>query len=278
LLSHLLCSFGPSLILRAETLSTRIYLTAPVFIEGEAGLAREADFHGSQGRLTLAMLALEHRRPVSRDELAEEIWLDGLPRSWELSVKVLISKIRAALVKVAPGVRIDASSGYYQLTMPRETVIDVELAASRIHAAEATYRRGNIEPAAADALVASMIAARTFLPGFDGPWATSWRTRLVDVRLRALDLLSMVWLERGEPAQAARDAENILVIDPYREEAYRTLMRAHLARGDRAAAANAYRRCIERLALDLGIEPASQTRQLLEDARLANVRDPRSSA
>jgi DNA-binding SARP family transcriptional activator len=265
-------------VVEAESLSTRIYVTAPIFIEGEAGLLREADLHGPQGMLTLAMLVLEHRRPMSRDVLAEELWPDGPPRSWELSVKVLISKIRAVLREVAPGVRVDGSAGNYQLTVPRGTVIDVEQAATRIHAAEAALARGDIEPAAADALVASMIAARTFLPGFDGPWATSWRTRLLDVRLRALDLLSMVWLERGEPAQAARDAETILVIDPYREEAYRTLIRAHLARGDRGAAASAYLRCANRLAHDLGIEPTAATRALLEDARPAMARQTRSSA
>jgi DNA-binding SARP family transcriptional activator len=222
---------------------------------------------------------------VSRDELADEIWTDGPPRSWELSVKVLISKIRAVLGNVAPGVRVDGSVGHYQLIIPRTSEIDVELAASCIHAAEAAFRRGDIEPAAADALVASMIAARTFLPGYDGPWATSSRARLVDVRLRALDLLSMVWLERGEPSQAARDAETILVIDPYREQAYRTLIRAHLARGDRAAAAHAFLRCTELLALDLGIEPSPETRELVEGAlkigvspghRADTPRDPRA--
>ena len=246
-------------------MSIRIYLTAPVCVEGPTGFAGEPRFHGSQGKLTLAMLALEHRRPVGRDELADELWPDELPSSWDVSVKVLVSKVRSVLREVAPGLRLEGAVGYYQLHVPRDTMIDVELAAARVHAAEAALRRGEVDAAAADGLVASMIASRSFLPGFDGPWATASRTRLVDVRLRALDLLSQIWLAKGEPAQAARDAEAIVRIDPYREEAYRTLIRAHLARGDRASAARTYAQLAERLAGDLGVEPAAATRELLED-------------
>jgi DNA-binding SARP family transcriptional activator len=246
---------------------TRIFLTAPICIEGPTGTAGEARLHGPQGRLTLAMLALEHRRPVSRDELAEELWPDGLPRSYEVSVKVLISKIRTLLREVAPDVRLEGTAGYYQLHTARSTMIDVEEAAARIHGAEAAFRGEDFDAAAADGLVASMIASRAFLPGLDGPWAMSARVRLVDVRLRALDLLSQVWLEKDEPDQARRDAEAILLIDPYREGAYRTVIRAHLARGDHASAARAYARCADRLAADLGVEPTPETRALLDAAR-----------
>jgi DNA-binding SARP family transcriptional activator len=248
-------------------MSIRIYLTAPVCVQGPAGLAGEARLHGPQGKLTLAMLALEHRRPVGRDELAEELWPDEQPGAYAVAVKVLTSKVRSVLREVAPELRLEGTVGYYQLLVPRDATIDVELATARVHAAEAAFRGSDVDAAGADALVASMIASRTFLPGFDGPWASAWRARLVDVRLRALDLLSQVWLAKGEPDQAARDAEAILLIDPYREEAYRTLIRAHLARGDHASAARAYAQCAARLAADLGVEPTHQTMELLDGAR-----------
>jgi len=253
----------------------RIYLTAPAFVEGPTGLAGEGRLHGPQGRLALAMLALEHRRPVGRDELADELWPDALPSSYEVSVKVLVSKLRATLHEVAPSLRLVGTVGHYQLQVPRETTIDVELAAERVHRAEARLRDGAVDAAAADGLVASMIASRPFLPGFDGPWATAWRNRLIDIRLRALTLLSQVWLEKGQPAQAGRDAEAILLVDPYREEAYRTLIRAHLAMGDRAAAARAYSRCAARLAADLGVEPALETSGLLDELRINRTRPAR---
>lgn len=249
---------------RVSSVSNRFYLTAPLHVLGPAGLIGEADLHGPQGRLVLAMLALEHRRPVGRDELADELWPDELPGSWEVSVKVLISKLRGALRRAAPEVHLEGAVGFYQLQVPRDTWIDVEVASARIHSAEAAFRRVDTAAAAADGLVASMIASRPFLPGFDGPWASSARANLLDVRLRALGLLSEIWLAKGEPDQAGRDAETILRVDPYREEAHRTLIRAHLARGDRASAALAYARCAERLSIDLGVEPAPETRALLD--------------
>jgi DNA-binding SARP family transcriptional activator len=256
--------------------TNRIFLTAPIRVQGPTGLVGEARLHGPQGRLVLAMLSLEHRRPVARDELADELWPDELPSSWDVSVKVLVSKLRAVLREVAPGLRLAGAVGYYQLQLPADATIDVESAAARIHTAEAALRRGEIDAAAADGLVASMTASRPFLPGFDGPWATASRARLVDVRLRALDLLSQVWLAKGEPDQAGRDAEAILRIDPYREEAYRTLIRAYLARGDRASAARAYAHCAERLAVELGVEPSVATRELLENASpgMSKARSP----
>jgi DNA-binding SARP family transcriptional activator len=240
-----------------------IYLTAPIRIQGPAAVAGEERLHGPQGKLVLAMLALEPRRPVGRDELADELWPGEMPSSADLSVKVLISKVRTVLREVAPDLRLEGAVGYYQLVVPRETTIDVELAAARIHTAEAAMRGGEIDRGAAHGLVASMIAARPFLPGFDGAWATEARARLLEVRMRALDLLSQVWLARGEPDQAGRDAEAILRIDPYREAAYRTLIRAHLARGDRASAARTYAQCVERLSVDLGVEPTMETQALL---------------
>jgi DNA-binding SARP family transcriptional activator len=244
--------------------SIRIYVTAPVRIEGPSRVIGEAHLHGPQGRLVLAMLALEHRRPMSRDEIAEELWPQQLPRSWETSVKVLVSKVRSVLGDVAPDLRLEGAVGYYQLFMSHDTTIDAELAAARIHTAEAAMSRGHTDAAAADGLVASMIASRSFLPGFDGPWVMASRARLVDVRLRALSLLSRVWLAKGAPDQAGRDAEAILRIDPYREESYRTLIKAHLARGDRASAARAYATCAARLGDDLGVQPATETRSLLD--------------
>jgi hypothetical protein len=41
-------------------------------------------FPGPQGRLVLAMLAAEHGVPVSRDQLAEEVWNGSPPPEWEV--------------------------------------------------------------------------------------------------------------------------------------------------------------------------------------------------
>lgn len=74
----------------------RIYLTSRVLLE-ESGtvLLDERRLMGRQGRLVFAYLVGEHLRAVSRDELAEELWLGTLPPSWERSLSALISKLPA---------------------------------------------------------------------------------------------------------------------------------------------------------------------------------------
>src|SRR5829696_10577304 len=76
----------------------RIYLTSRVLVEDSGTvLLDERRLMGRQGRLAFAYLVGEHLRVVSRDELAEELWLDAVTPSWERSLSALISKLRALL-------------------------------------------------------------------------------------------------------------------------------------------------------------------------------------
>jgi integrase len=80
----------------------RINLTSRVLVE-ESGtvLFDERRLMGRQGRLAFAYLVGEHLRAVSKDELAEELWLGTVPPSWERSLSALISKLRTLLAHQA---------------------------------------------------------------------------------------------------------------------------------------------------------------------------------
>ena len=80
----------------------RIYLTSRVLVE-ESGtvLLDERRLMGRQGHLAFAYLVGEHLRAVSKDELAEELWLGTVPPSWERSLSALISKLRMLLAHQA---------------------------------------------------------------------------------------------------------------------------------------------------------------------------------
>jgi DNA-binding SARP family transcriptional activator len=245
-------------------MALRIHIVGDVAVEGDLGLVGQDELHGPQGRLVLAMLAGEHRRAVRRDELADALWGDRLPAAWETAVRVLVSKLRAAIerVEASPRHLIDASAGAYRLRLPADGWIDLDEAASAVHRAEDALRREAPEAAGPDALVASMIAGRGFLPGIDGPWVEAMREKLLDIHIRALVCLAEVWFARGDYEQAARDAEAVVRIDPYRESAHRLLMRSHVAAGDRASAARAYATCCRLLTEDLGVRPSRRTTDL----------------
>ncbi len=189
-------------------MALRIWLTGLIVVEGERGSIGEATLVGPQGRLVFAMLAAEHRRVVTRDEIAEELWGDALPSAWEGAIRVLVTKLRRALERIASSddELIVSETAGYRLNLPPHSAIDLETAAEAVHLAEVELAAGRIEQAGAAALTASMISARPLLPGADGSWATATRGRLCDVRIRALSCLSEVWMARGDAAQAARDA------------------------------------------------------------------------
>lgn len=80
--------------------------------------------------------------------------------------------------------------------------------------------------------------------------------------LRALECLSKVWLDAGEPSLAVEAASEALSLDPYHETGYQLLMRAHHASGNRPAALRAYHRLQAFLAEELGTVPSAESEAL----------------
>src|SRR5260221_6443419 len=81
------------------------------------------------------------------------------------------------------------------------------------------------------------------------------------------------WQEAGgEQEQAIATLTRWLALDPLQEEAYRRLMRVHLAQGDVAAALQVYAICRARLAEELQVSPSADTVALAEHIRATQAR------
>lgn len=244
----------------------RVYLTGDLAVES-GGRVASAGGLTLQGRLVLAMLAAEHRRVVLAEELAEELWGDSPSAAWGAGLRALVSKVRAALGPVTASMAggatalIVSEAGGYRFRLPADGQVDIDEAQAAIHEAEARLAagEGEVEAAGASALVASMIARRAFLVGLDGPWVATQRARLLDARVRALEVLGRVWSAKGDHAQAARDAREAVRLDPFRETAYQLLMEAQAAAGNPALAAAAFRECERVLRAELGVGPSAAT-------------------
>jgi len=88
------------------------------------------------------------------------------------------------------------------------------------------------------------------------------------VRLQLLcDRLSSWQEAAGEQEQAIVTLTRWLALDPLQEEAYRRLMRVHLALGDAAASLQVYGTCRARLAEELQVEPSADIVALAEHIR-----------
>jgi SARP family transcriptional regulator, regulator of embCAB operon len=244
--------------------SVKVSLTECVSIEARGAVVDEQRFPGRQGRLVFAYLLAEQGRPVPRGELAEALWGDEPPATWEKALSVLVSKLRALLTECGlDGARsLTSAFGCYQLTLPAGTWIDVVAADEAATAAERSLAAGELEHARANASIAESLARRTFLPGEEGRWIEDKRGDLREALVRALECLAEAHRLVGEPRGAVRAAEELVELEPYRERGYRLLMKAQSAAGNDAEALRVYERCRQLLADELGAYPSPETESI----------------
>jgi SARP family transcriptional regulator, regulator of embCAB operon len=245
----------------------RIYLMGEVQVENDGRLLRESQLGGPQGRLVLTYLVTERKRAVTQAELADALWPDLLPASWALTLSAIVSRLRARLAAVGlPRSRIIANAfKCYQFSPADEAWIDVEAAFAGVDAAEGAIAAGNPQGAYGPSLIATTILRRRFLHGEDGAWVDGRRGALSAGLIRALDSRVEALIANQEPGLALTHAREAVRLDPYRESAYRRLMRLLAANGDRAQAVRAYMDCRDLLQKDLGVTPSAETEQLFRE-------------
>jgi YVTN family beta-propeller protein len=244
----------------------KVFLTGRVAAEANGRVLDEARFPGRQGRLLFAYLVAARSRPVPRDELADAIWGESPPATWEKALTVIASKLRGLVAE--DGITLTNAFGCYRLDLPEGTWVDLFAAASGAQDAEEALAAGELDQARAAAESAESLARRPFLPGEDGTWVEQKRRDLADIRERALSVLADAGLRSGAAREAAKWAEELIALSPFREAGYRRLMEAHVVAGNRAEALRVYEQCRQLLAEELGAYPSPETdsiyRALLE--------------
>ncbi len=241
----------------------RISLSGRMSIEVGDVLVEENRLGGARARLAFAVLVLERLRPVDRHLLAEVLWPEALPPSWEAALRVVMSRVRAFLGAAGvPAEALTSLYGCYRLSLPDDVVVDVEEAAAAVEVAEAAWAKGAAEEALAAAGEVRAITGRPFIAGAEGEWVDDARRRQRAQRVRALDVMVRASMARGDTAVAIDAAQELLGLDPYRDASHVLIMEAHRAAGNRAHALRAYGWCRHVLAEELGVAPAPETEAL----------------
>lgn len=238
--------------------TTRIQLCGRITLELQ-GRRLEAGLPGRQGRLLFVFLALNRMRAVSRDELAAAIWPEKAPPAVDANLSVIVSRLRRLL-----GAEALAGGGGVRLVLPAEAFVDVELAARKIHEAEAAVHVQDWSRAVAAATIAYLISDRGFLPAEEAPWVVEQRRWLEDVHLRALecDAAASLGIGGSEVAAAERDARRLISLAPYRESGHRLLMKALALRGNSAEALIVYEQLRTLLREELGAAPSAASQAM----------------
>jgi DNA-binding SARP family transcriptional activator len=148
----------------------KVSLAGRVAIEADGVLIEDERFPGRQGRLVFAYLVAEQGRPVPRDELAEALWGEAPPATWEKALTVIVSKLRGLLAECGiDDVNVLTNAfGCYRLDLPEGSWVDVVAAASAAQEAEGALAADDLEKAKDAAIRAASLARRPSCPGRKG--------------------------------------------------------------------------------------------------------------
>lgn len=106
-------------------------------------------------------------------------------------------------------------------------------------------------------------APAQLLPGWYDDWVSPQRDRVAQLRVRALEKLAEQFLREQAYDRAVEAASLAAALDPFRENAHRLIIQAHLLAGNRASAAQSYRRFSAKMTRELGVGPSAELTELM---------------
>ena len=242
-----------------------------------AGKPSAAAFSGRRSELVFAYLAAEHRRDVSRDELADALWPGELPDAWAAALRSVVSDVRRAIEAggLDAGDVLEHTGGGYRLRLPPDAVVDLDEARSALAEAKARVA-GEPAAAAASAARAADLARLPFLPRHEGDWVDGVRRELEGILVEALELSARAHLRAGDTRAAAAATARLVEAEPYSDAAHRLRIQTLVAAGDRAGALRAYEQCRATFAAELGVAPSAETQAALRALDALPVPAPRA--
>jgi DNA-binding SARP family transcriptional activator/TolB-like protein len=207
---------------------------------------------GRKTRALLAVIALSAPRPALRSRLAEMLWSRRPEEQARASLRQEIHRLHEALSPT--GIDVMAINRDHLTLRTNLVWVDVN----------EVMRATTSQPAPLSLLEGDLLEDLDGVdPAFDS-WLAAERERLRDrARKLAEDLLG----EQTDPETTIPAAQRLLAIDRAHEGAWRAMMRAYAARGERGMAIQAYERCRAVLADLLDAAPSSETQRLLTEIR-----------
>jgi DNA-binding SARP family transcriptional activator len=199
----------------------------------------------------VAFLAL-NERPLLRAYVAGTLWPDGTEDLAAASLRTALWKTRPSSYEVVEATRT-------HLALAPQVTVDIRrmsVQASRLIGAV-----NGFEPTPYD----SLVQRGDLLPGWYDEWVVMERERLRQLRLHALEALCDTLSDLHRYPEAVQAGLAAVAGEPLRESAHRTLIRAHVAAGNRCEALRQYA-TYRQLAMEaFGIGPSPEMEAMVRD-------------
>ena len=231
----------------------------------------EADWGREKARRLFQYLITYHRQHIPKERIAGELWphLDAAraDRDFKVALNAVQSVLEPDRPPRSPSSYITRNGLSYGLNADAPITLDVTEFEDDI-AAGNTTEKSSPEQAIDLYRRALVLYQGDYLPdAIYEDWSSAERERLVALYLSGAGRLARLLLDAGDLLETINWSQKVLAVDPCWEEAYRLLMRAHMANGNRPLAIRAYRQCRKALFDELGIEPMNETTRLYEQIR-----------
>jgi DNA-binding SARP family transcriptional activator len=225
----------------------------------------------------LAYLALQPRHSIPREVLAELLWGNRSGANPRKCLDTALWRLRRAVEPT--GSRDEPrviTTRFGEVGLNRDCVDWLDVAIFETQVKQATSRPMMVMSQADVRQLHHTVQLYTgeLMDGFYDDWVISERERFRMLYLNGLARLMESYRFNQKYDESVVCCQQILKLDPLREEIHRALMELYLSLGLPAMAIRQYRVCHAALARDLGIEPMPETQALY--ARLTSGANPAS--
>jgi len=213
----------------------------------------------------LAYLLIQRQRVHSREILADLFWGDFSPTRARGSLNTALWKLKKVLEPkgVPSGTYLKNShSGEIGFNLESPYWLDVQVFEDHVNQVLRQPFETVDEPAATELEKVLRLYKGELLEGIYKDWALRERERLRGLYVKGLIYL-MHYHGFHQAFPAAIDyGQQVLDLDPLREEIHREIMRFYLENGQRTLALRQYETCRSTLQKELGIPPMEDVRML----------------
>jgi DNA-binding SARP family transcriptional activator len=212
---------------------------------------------GGRALTMLAVLAVEHGHPVSRERLIDVAWESRSPATAATQLQGFVSSLRRAL----PAGSIETHGTSYLLRLDG-LALDLAVFEASMDRAGFAERSGDRAQAAALYRTALDVWHGAAFEGLGSTYLTIQASRLQNLRLLAVEAWARAELELDHPGMVIAELAPWIEIDPLRESLTGLMMLALYRTGRQADALATFRKAGRALRETLGVEPSRQLQEL----------------